>query len=87
MFRFVIKDLLWLTLVSAVLTGAWLDRLPLASENVRLREELKANEQLTTMLFAAVNRKQVSAGSVKALEPISEQKARETARASLEQRP
>ena len=88
MFRFAIKDLLWLTLVSAVLVGAWLDRRHLAGDNARLRDELKSNEQLTTMLYSAVNRVgPISAGSVKALEPIGQQKARETFFVKLDEGP
>ena len=43
--RFTIRDLLWLALVVAIAVGAWLDRRHLASDNARLRDQLKSNDE------------------------------------------
>lgn len=44
--KFTIRDLMWLTVVVALVIGAWLDRQHLANENVRLQNELEENEAL-----------------------------------------
>src|SRR5687768_15842709 len=69
--RFSIRDLLWLTLVVAIAVGAWLDRRHLASDNARLRGELKSNEEFTTMVLNSVRRVNVTLNSPNKLLPTA----------------
>jgi len=65
MFRFTIRDLLWLMVVAAILTSAWLDRRRINSENARsqalaaektakLQKEVALLNQLTKALGAGL---------------------------------
>lgn len=67
MFKFSIRDLLWVTLVIATVLVSWLDRRHLRNENLRLRQALSANERLIDQLYKAVNTVNARVGSNKAV--------------------
>jgi hypothetical protein len=54
MFKFTIRELLLLTVIVAILTGAWLQRRHLASENSRLRQQLKDEQQFSNSLVSLI---------------------------------
>jgi hypothetical protein len=77
MFRFTIRDLLWVTVVAALCVGSWLDRRHLVHDNARLQQQDRLNRRLISEFEAAICRVQVQVSPVKSIEPIETQKAYE----------
>jgi hypothetical protein len=62
MFRFTIRDVLWLTALAAVLVGWWLDRRQLSvnvADYQRLKAEESAAQNLVTRLMAEIHSSRV----------------------------
>ena len=84
MFRFTIRDVLWLTVVVALTVGLVIDRVSVEAECKRLKEEVAAEHASLAIehKMAKIREAEAQANSVKLMETIERIKARAAANQS-----